>query len=120
VIATEVPATRPGDPFYVVRALVLDDLTSDRNFFDRGVSLHYSVDGGRELEVVMRHSGGQVYRGVLPSQRQGAVVEYYVTARDWAENLGTGPVHSFTVALFADGFESGDTSAWSVTVPPVD
>jgi hypothetical protein len=48
------------------------------------------------------------------------VVEYYVTARDWAENLGTGPVHSFTVALFADGFESGDTSAWSVTVPPVD
>jgi hypothetical protein len=121
IVATEVPADpRPADPFYVVRALILDDLTSDRNFFDRGVSLHYSVDGGRELEVVMRHSGGQVYRGVLPSQRQGAVVEYYVTARDWAENLGTGPVHSFTVALFADGFESGDTSAWSVTVPPVD
>jgi hypothetical protein len=118
VIATEVPATRPGDPFYVVRALVLDDLTSDRNFFDRGVTLHYAVDDGRELQVAMRHSGGQVYRGVLPAQDEGAAVEYFVTARDWAGNVGTGEARSFTVGvLFADGFESGDTSAWSSGTP---
>ncbi len=117
VVATEVPETRDGDPSYVVHARILDDLTSDRNFFARGVALHYAVDGGPELEVPMRHSGGQVYRGELPVQDAGAVVEYFVTARDWADNLGTGPTQSFTVGvLFADGFETGDTSAWTTTV----
>ncbi|MCI0344688.1 MAG: VCBS repeat-containing protein [Chloroflexi bacterium] len=117
VVATELPETRGGDPFYVVRARILDDLTSDRNFFDRGVALHYAVDGGAELEVPMRHSGGQVYRGELPGQGPGALVEYFVTARDWADNLGTGPTQSFTVGVFfADGFETGDTSAWTTTV----
>jgi len=38
-------------------------MTSDRNFFDRGVTLHYMVDGGSETTVEMKHSGGQVYRG---------------------------------------------------------
>ncbi|MDH3402887.1 MAG: VCBS repeat-containing protein [Acidobacteriota bacterium] len=119
IVATEVPADpQPGEPFYVVRALVLDDMTSDRNFFDRGVTLHYSVDGGAELEAAMRYSGGQVYRGLVPGQESGALVEYFVTARDWADNLGTGAAQSFHVGgIFADGFESGDTSAWSLTVP---
>jgi hypothetical protein len=120
IVATEVPADpQPGEPFYVVRALILDDMTSDRNFFDRGVTLHYSVDGGAELETAMRHSGGQVYRGTLPGQNRGAHVEYFVTARDWAGNLGTGETFSFTVGafIFADGFETGDTSAWTTTQP---
>jgi hypothetical protein len=82
------------------------------------VTLHYAVDDGRELQVAMRHSGGQVYRGVLPAQDEGAAVEYFVTARDWAGNVGTGEPRSFTVGvLFADGFESGDTSAWSSGTP---
>jgi hypothetical protein len=119
ILATELPQDpQASDPFYVVRALALDDMTSDRNFFDRGVTLHYSVDGGAAKEAEMRYSGGQVYRGVLPSQESGALVEYFVTARDWAGNLGTGDTRSFQVGvLFADGFESGDTSAWSSTVP---
>jgi hypothetical protein len=119
ILATEVPTDpQPEDPAYVVRALILDDMTSDRNFFDRGVTLHYAVDGGGEEQVAMKHSGGQIYRGELPSQDTGARVEYFVTARDWAGNVGTGDPQSFIVgALFADGFESGDTSAWSNVVP---
>jgi FG-GAP-like repeat len=119
VVATEVPSDpQPLAPFYVVRALILDDMTSDRNFFDRGVTLHYTVDGGGEMQTPMRHSGGQVYRGTLPGQSQGAHVEYFVTARDWAGNLGTGETQDFTVGVvFADGFESGDTSAWDRTLP---
>jgi FG-GAP-like repeat len=119
IVATEVPADpQPGEPFYVVRALILDDMTSDRNFFDRGVTLHYRVDGGVEQQTAMRHSGGQVYRGTLPGQGHGARFAYFVTARDWAGNLGTGATRSFTAGLIsADGFETGDTSGWSTTNP---
>jgi len=119
IIATEVPTDpQPTDPSFVVRALILDDISSDRNFFDRGITLHYAVDGSSEALAVMKHSGGQVYRGEIPPQSAGAQIEYFVTALDWAENLGTGDTQTFTVgALFADGFESGDTSAWSTVVP---
>lgn len=119
IIATEVPEdAQAEDPFFVIRALILDDQSSDRNFFDRGVSLHYTVDGGREIEVAMTHSGGQVYRAELPGQEEGARIDYFVTALDWAGNLGTGDAQSFTVGtFFEDGFESGDTVAWSATVP---
>ncbi|MEZ5333224.1 MAG: VCBS repeat-containing protein [Thermoanaerobaculia bacterium] len=118
IVATEIPDTTDLPAAYVVRARILDDHTSDRNFFDRGVVLHYTVNGGPELQVPMHHSGGQVYRGEIPGQAQGDLVEYFVTARDWAGNLGTGPTRTFTVGLlFGDGFETGDTSAWTTVVP---
>jgi len=100
---------------YVVRALILDDMSSDRNFFAKEILLTYTVDGGPGQEVAMRHSGGQVYRGEIPGQ-PGGLVEYTVSAQDFAGNTGVGLPQSFEVTLgeiFSDGFESGDLSAWS-------
>jgi len=82
---------------YVVRALILDDMTSDRNFFDRGITLNYSVGAGPVQQVPMRYSGGQVYRGELPGQPGGGVVSYFVTATDWADNTGTGDTLMFEI-----------------------
>ena len=38
---------------YVVRALILDDMTSDRNFFDKGITLNYLVAAGPVQQVPM-------------------------------------------------------------------
>ncbi len=82
---------------YVVRAAILDDMTSDRNFFDKGVELNYSVGAGPVQQVPMKHSGGQIYRGEIPGQPAGGTIVYFVTATDWAENTGTGASKQFTV-----------------------
>ena len=82
---------------YVVRAQILDDMTSDRNFFDKGITLNYSVGAGPIQQVPMRHSGGQIYRGELPGQPGGGLVSYFVTATDWADNTGTGKSLMFEI-----------------------
>ncbi|MCP3906131.1 MAG: hypothetical protein GY715_21110, partial [Planctomycetes bacterium] len=96
-------ADGPAGP-YVLRALILDDMTSDRNFFDRGIEVNYVVNGGTPQQVPMRHSGGQVYRGEIPGQSPGSTVEYWITATDWANNTATGPTLSFEIggALLGD------------------
>jgi hypothetical protein len=98
IIDTEgVPSECNTDGPYVIRALILDSATGDRNFYDRGVFLNYTVNAGPVQQVAMRHSGGQVYRGELPGQPAGAVVEYFVSATDWANNEGIGDPKSFVV-----------------------
>ncbi len=120
VIATEqVDGSQPGP--YVVRALIIDDVTSDRNFFAEEIVLDYRVDVGAWQTVPMLHSGGQVYRAVIPALA-GGFVDYTVRATDLAGNVGFGPTHSFTVGpsalpIFTDGFETGNTSRWSLTLP---
>ncbi|MHC5114066.1 MAG: FG-GAP-like repeat-containing protein [Planctomycetota bacterium] len=98
----------PAGP-YVLRALILDSMTSDRNFFDKGIFVNYSVNGGATEQVAMRYSGGQVYRGVIPEQNPGSTVEYWITATDWADNTATGPTLSFEIggALLGDVNEDG-------------
>jgi hypothetical protein len=82
---------------YVVRALILDHMTSDRNFFDKGIQLKYTVDRGAEQTVDMLHNGGQVYRGEIPGQPGGSEIDYHVTATDFNDNTTAGPVQSFLV-----------------------
>lgn len=89
------PALSMG-PF-VVRTIAFDDYTSDRGFYDRGVSLHYSVDDGAESEVVMKWVGNSMWRGVVPAIPGGSKVDYYVTAIDWAGNIGTSPSRSIVL-----------------------
>ena len=96
---------------YVIRALILDDMTSDRNFFDRGITLNYSVGPGPAQQVSMIYSGGQVYRGEIPGQPGGGIVSYFVSATDWARNTGTGETLVFEITggvipgdLDGDGF----------------
>ena len=83
---------------YVVRVSILDDMSGDRNFFDKGISLKYALDGGAEQSVPMRYSGGQIYRGLIPGVPCGGVVTYHVEARDFANNLGVGTTKTFNVA----------------------
>lgn len=116
IVATEELAdTADPDGPYLVRAAILDDMSSDRNFFAEEILLQYSVAGGPSQTVAMAHSGGQIYRGAIPGQPRGGTVVYSVSARDFAGNTGVGAAHSFeidTEVLFADGFESGDVSGW--------
>jgi len=88
---------------YVIRALILDDMTSDRNFFDNGILLNYSVDAGVDQSVPMLHSGWQVYRGELPGQPIGSSVEYWVTAEDRAGNTGIGSSRFFDIQTDCGG-----------------
>ncbi len=83
---------------YVVRAAILDGMTSDRNFFDKGVFLNYALGDGDFERVPMRYSGGQIYRGVIPGQPCGGTLTYYVTAKDWAENVGEGEPRDFHIS----------------------
>jgi hypothetical protein len=82
---------------YVVRVAIVDDMTSDRNFFDQGITLNYSVDAGPILNVPMEHSGGQIYRGEIPGQASLSVVEYDVTANDWNHNSSLSSTLDFTI-----------------------
>ncbi len=84
---------------YIIRASILDDMSSDRNFFDKGIYLNYAANGGPVQQVVMHYSGGQIYRGAIPGLACGGTViyTYYVTATDFANNTATGPTKTFTV-----------------------
>jgi hypothetical protein len=96
IVDTE-PVLLPDSGPTVIRALILDQMTSDRNFFDDGIFLNYSVNAGPDQAVEMAHSGGQVYRGVIPPQSGTDVVEYWVTATDHNGNTATGDTRQFTV-----------------------
>jgi len=93
---------------YVVRASILDDISGDRNFFDKGIALKYSIDGGAVQSVSMRHSGGQIYRGLIPGAICGGEISYFVEARDYANNLGVGSPKNFTVTPPGQGDLNAD------------
>ena len=77
-------------------------MSSDRNFFDKGIELNYSVGAGPVQQVAMRHSGGQVYRGEIPGQPACSSIGYFVTARDFADNLALGHTLFFQIGLTTD------------------
>jgi hypothetical protein len=93
---------------YVIRAAILDHMTSDRNFFDKGITLNYQINFGATQTVPMRHSGGQIYRGELPGQPMGSVVKYWVTAIDFNDNEGEGASQTFQVILPGYPFDDDD------------
>lgn len=96
IIDTEIAETDSPD-VYVVRALITDDNTSDRNFFDDGIFLNYSVNDGPMQQVEMIFSGATVYRGEIPAQAPGDEIDYFVSATDMAGNTGQGTEVTVTV-----------------------
>jgi hypothetical protein len=93
---------------------------SDSHATDAGPRLaraYVEVDaGGAPVEVDARFVGGDLFRAVLPAVRRMGPVSYRACAEDPRGNVGCSAVAAYEVvgvALFADGFESGDTSAWS-------
>jgi hypothetical protein len=93
---------------YVVRAAIFDGITSDRGFFDRGVTLEFTVNGGPPQQVPMTWSGNSLWRGEIPGQAPGSTVAYFVTALDYASNLGTGETLVFQVGGVIPGDLDGD------------
>lgn len=93
---------------YVVRAAIRDNITSDNNFFDRGITLYYSIGLGLPNALPMNYAGGDHYRGEIPGLAGGSVVTYWITATDWAHNTGVSPESSFTVIGGTLGDGDGD------------
>ncbi|MFZ9691758.1 MAG: FG-GAP-like repeat-containing protein [Phycisphaerales bacterium] len=71
-----------------VRALVVDDMTSDRGFFALKMELRFTVGGGKEQSVDMAWVGNSLWRGVLPEFPPCSEVVYWVIAEDLAGNAG--------------------------------
>ncbi len=100
---------------YVVRAFITDSHTGDQNFHHKGIHINYSHNGGAVQQVPMKFSGGTIYRGEIPGLSPGEV-EYYITAIDHNNNLGTGETLSFTID--GDVAVPGDLDGYgSVGVP---
>jgi hypothetical protein len=91
-----VPGSEAAD--HAVRVAIYDEMTSDRGFHDRGVTLRWRADGGAEQSTAMRWHGNNMWRGVIPAQAPSAAVEYWVTAVDFSSNVGTGPTRTFIEA----------------------
>jgi hypothetical protein len=85
---------------HAVRVEVFDAHTSDRGFHDKGITLHWRRGGKGPFNAVdMKWSGNSLWRGVIPTQSGSGLIEYYVEAVDFANNLATGPTQSFTLTL---------------------
>ena len=82
-----------------IRAVVLDDMTSDRGFFARAMELRFVVGGGKEQSVPMIWVGNSLWRGMLPEFPACSAVSYRVVAEDFAGNVG----ESKTVAYVSPG-----------------
>ncbi len=105
---TQIPNTADTISPHAVRAVIRDGMTSDNNFFDRGITLHYRVGIGRPNLLPMRYAGGDHYRAEVPGLAAGSVVTYWVTATDWAGNSGTSAASLFVVTGGVLGDSDGD------------
>ncbi len=101
---TIVPGAAPAA--HIVRANIVDSMTSDRGFHDKGVRLRWTTNGGSEQSVAMPWNGNNQWRGVMPAQPAGATVQYWVTAVDFAGNAGLSATRTFveggTPPVFGD------------------
>jgi hypothetical protein len=94
-----------------VRTVVYDAHSSDRGFFAKGVSVWWR-NGSENLftRITLDWSGNSLWRGEIPMQTSGGVIEYYITARDFAGNLATSATMSFEYLAPCQGdFVSADT-----------
>jgi len=87
--------------------------------------IYYRVDGGAFQQAPLTSLGlpGQ-FHGFIPGQEQPAEIEYYLYARDMANNEKTHPanapasLHAYDVAWLVDDFEVD--SGWAVNLDATD
>lgn len=113
-----------------VRVQIVDAHTSDRGFHDKGITLWWRMGGvGAFAAADMQWSGNSQWRGVIPQQSHSGLIEYYVEARDFANNIAVGDTDSYTVTLpcIADITDDGLVNvtdllavigAWGACSPP--
>jgi plastocyanin len=99
IINTEqIADTNDPDGPYTARVIIYDAHSSDRGFHDKGVFLNYSVGPGPVQQAEMEWVGNSMWRGsIVDTFAPDDVVNYFVTATDFANNLGTGATKSFTI-----------------------
>jgi hypothetical protein len=98
VVVQQLPDVPEGTsgPF-VVRAIGYDGYSSDRGFFDKGVTLHYYLNDEPEQTVPMKWVGNSMFRGVIPPIKGTGTVSYYVTATDFNNNVGNSVTRDFVI-----------------------
>lgn len=99
---TEVSPTDGDLGPFTIRALIVDQYTSDRGFMPRSVDLVIAINGGRAKPVAMSWAGNSIWAGSIPRLEPCTEIEYRVRAEDRAGNVG----ESDTV-FFETGGECG-------------
>jgi len=74
-----------ADGAYAISAMAVDHSTVI------SAALWYRVDGGAWMELAMSMSD-DLYNGVIPVQAANSTIDYYVSAVDGAEQVGTAPL----------------------------
>lgn len=100
---------------YVVKAVVRDGMTSDRNFFPQTIELSVTLEdveeGVNQIAVPLVWMGYDQYRAEIPGQPAGTMVTYSANVIDAAGNQTIGSPISFVVGLpgdlNGDGFVNG-------------
>ena len=78
---------------FKVRALIVDQYTSDRGFMPRSVELVFSIGVRRSKPVPMTWVGNSIWEGTIPALDPCVVfLEYQVRAEDRAGNVGQSEV----------------------------
>ena len=81
-----------------VRALVVDQYSSDRGFMPRSMELIVSTDGRRPQAIAMVWVGNSIWEGEIPAVDPCTLVEYRVRAEDRAGNVGESALTAFETA----------------------
>jgi hypothetical protein len=111
-IETELPGT------YAVSALITDETGV------QAATIHYTVNGGTELQVVMTAGAQNIYTGAIPHQPASSLVSWWIVATDATEahNVRTTAAQSFDVVSYhtaplnlnaTDGLQTGTMITWS-------
>lgn len=78
---------------FKIRALIVDQYTSDRGFMPRSVELMLSIGTRRSKSVPMSWVGNSIWEGVIPALDPCTIIlEYGVRAEDRAGNVGESEV----------------------------
>jgi hypothetical protein len=93
-VLEQAPNRNAGPQPTAIRAHVYDNAALYVTAFNR-TRLEYSVNGGAFVQVAMRYSGGQIFRGEIPGFTVGNV-DYRVRSIDAYGNTGVSTTKSYT------------------------
>ncbi|MBT5738558.1 MAG: hypothetical protein HN891_01100 [Planctomycetes bacterium] len=92
-----------------VRAMVRDDMTSDRGSFFQSIIIEWST-GAQFAPVQMSWMGHDLYRGLIPDPGFSTIVTYRIRATDFTGNSMTTSERSYVVGTPQANFRRGDVN----------
>ncbi|MGB3480180.1 MAG: FlgD immunoglobulin-like domain containing protein [bacterium] len=94
IVHTPLPDTTDTLSNYTITATVTD---AGSGLDTDSVYLHYQIESGSEVHVMMTNVGADDYEADIPAQSFHTDIYYYVTAADNAGNEASTPVYNFEV-----------------------